>query len=224
MANSGTVLDTRRVRGWLIVLLLVAAPAAAERRLVIEEPGMYYACPKGKSWDDVRKCLDKQGRPAIVKQTGNAKLVRLDQLENGTWVDGGVYLYVEYQKRWKIAGSFFGRGTDYELGKLEPLTVGKHTGYRIELAQASPLYVQLDGLTTQRATRRVYQTMFCSAQGSYCMQATRVCEVLVHGGAYWTFRGAMKLEGNEVTIRGDRKNAGPFCAQAERVYLGWPQI
>lgn len=205
-----------------LLVLLVATSAVADA-LVIEEPAVYYACPQGKTWDDVKACLDKQGRPVIVKQTSGAKLVRLDQVENGAWVDGGVYLYVEYKRAWKIAGSFFGRGTDYELQKLEPLVVGTHPGFRIEVAQASPLHVQLDGLTTQRATRRAYQTMFCSAQGRYCAQVVRTCEVLVHGGAYWTFRGAMKLDGNELTVAGDRTNAGPFCAQAERVFLGWPQ-
>ena len=205
---------------WLALLVLLAVPAHA---LVIEDPGMYYACPQGKTWDAVKQCLDKQGRPAIVRTVDGAKLVRLDQLENGAWVDGGVYLYVEIKKQWKIAGSFFGRGTDYDLQKLEALTIGKHTGFRFEIAQASPLYIQLDGLTTQRATRRVYQTMFCSPNSQYCTQAMRTCEVLVHGGAYWTFRGDLKINGNEVSVTGDRKYAGPFCAQAERVYLGWPQ-
>ena len=40
---------------------------------------------------------------------------------------------------------------------------------------------------------------------------------------YWAFRGAMKLNGNEITIAGDRRLAGPFCAQSEKVFLGWPQ-
>ena len=221
MANSRPVADTRRVR-WLLLLLLVS-PASAERLVIEEEPGMFHACPQGKTWTDVTKCLQKHGRPAIVKQIAGARLVRLDQQESGQWVDGGIYVYVEHQGAWKVSGGFFGRGTEYEMLDFKPLTVGNHTGYRIDIGQASPLWVQLDGVTTQVATRRAYQTMFCSPGHHYCTQATRTCEVLVRGKAYWAFRGAMKLDGNEITIAGDRKLAGPFCAQAERVHLGWPQ-
>ena len=178
---------------------------------------MYYACPKGKTWSDVQQCLAKHGKPAIVKQAEGAKLVRLDQLENGAWVDGGVYLYAESKAGWQIAGSFFGRGSQYELQTLEPITVGKHAGYRIDLAQASPLHVMLDGVTQQRATRRAYQSLFCSPRGRYCAQALRTCEILVRGGVYWTFRGALKVEGTDVTVTGDRTHAGPFCAQSPRV-------
>lgn len=207
---------------WLLVLLLLPMASIADA-LVIEEPGMYYACPKGKQWSDVQRCLAKQGRPAIVKQLAGAKLVRLDQQENGQWVDGGVYLYVEWKGEWKIAGSFFGRGTEYELLDFQTLTIGKTTGYRFDVAQASPLWVQLDGLTTTPATRRAYQTMFCSPTTNYCTQALKTCEVLVRGRAYWAFRGALTLTGNEVRVAGDRRIAGPFCSQAERVYLGWPR-
>jgi hypothetical protein len=220
MAKRQALADTRRVR-WLLAIALFPSVAAAD--FVVEEPGMYYACPSGKKWDDVKKCLDKQGRPVILKELAGAKLVRLDQKEGALWVDGGVYLYVDTKREWKIAGSFFGRGTDYELVDVRPLSVGKHAGFRIDIAQASPLYVQLDGLTSQLATRRAYQTLFCSPAASYCAQAIRSCEVLVRGHAYWTFRGDMKLNGNEITIAGDRRLAGPFCSQTERVLLGWPQ-
>lgn len=221
MANSRPVANTRHVRS-LLAITCLSSTAAAER-LVIEEPGMYYACPTGKTWDEVDKCLKKHGRPAIVKQLAGAKLVRLDQHEDGTWVDGGVYLYLEHTRAWRISGSFFGRGSDYEFVDFKPLTVGNHTGYRIDIAQAWPLYVQLDGLTTQRAIRRAYHTLFCSPHASQCQQAVRSCEVLVRGYAYWTFRGQLQIHGTDVTIVGDRRIAGPYCTQAERVNLGWPQ-
>jgi len=185
---------------------------------------MYYACPNGKTWAVVEKCLKGQGRPVLVKELAGAKLVRLDQQENNLWVDAGVYLYVETPKHeWKISGGFFGRGTEYELTDLKPHTVGKHTGFRIEIAQASPLFVQLDGLTTRPATRRVYQTLYCSPSRNYCTQVVKSCEVLVHGHAYWTFRGTPAQQGDQIVIAGDRKLAGPYCTQAERVHLGWPQ-
>lgn len=208
-----------RTLATLGLLGLLGLPAHA---LVIEEPGIYYACPNGKRWDAVAACLGKHGRPAIVKEAPGAKLVRLDQSENGVWVDGGVYLYVEYKQQWKIAGSFFGRGSSYELQKLEPMTSGKASGYRFDIALATPLSVMVDGLTVQRGIRRAYQTMFCHGQNQYCAQAIRSCEVLVHGGAYWTFRGAMTIDGNQVTIAGDRSHAGSHCTQPERVFLGWP--
>lgn len=207
---------------WLVWIAVLVAPALADA-LVIEEPGMYHACPKGKQWDDVAKCLRRHGKLDVVKQRTGAKLVRLDQREGGQWVDGGIYLYVEHDGQWKIAGSFFGRGTDYELLAFEPLAIGKTAGFRIDIGQAALLHVQLDGVTMQQATRRVYQSLFCSPTTSYCAQAVKSCEVLVRGRAYWTFRGDLKINGNEISIAGDRRNAGPFCSQPERVHLGWPQ-
>ena len=207
---------------WLLLLVLVSGTASAEM-LVIEEPGMYYACPSGKTWAAVEKCLKGQGRPIVIKEMHGAKLVRLDQLENNVWVDAGIYLYAEVKSQWKIAGGFFGRGTEYELTDFKTHAVGTHTGWRIEIAQASPLFVQLDGLTTRAATRRAYQTLYCSPTRNYCTQVVKSCEVLVNGHAYWTFRGTSAQEGDQIVITGDRKLAGPYCAQAERVYLGWPQ-
>lgn len=206
---------------WLVLAMLVPRLAAAD--FVIEEPGISYACPGGKTWSEVATCLGKQGKPSVMRAITGAKLVRLDQLENAVWVDGGLYLYVEQNGQWKAAGAFFGRDSDYEIAQLEPLTIGKHGGYRIDISQATQLFVQIDGLTTQRAIRRAAQTMFCSALTTSCLHVTRACEVLVFGGAYWTFRGKLNIAGNDVTITGDRRSAGPYCAQAERVFLGWPQ-
>ncbi len=114
------------------------------------------------------------------------------------------------------------RITDYEVLEFQPLTIGKHTGYRIDIGQAAPLYMQLDGVTTQMALRRTSQVLFCSPLARDCLHTTR-CEALVRGRAFYTFRGVMKIAGNEVTVSGDRRIAGPFCNQAERVMLGWPQ-
>jgi hypothetical protein len=207
---------------WLViaVVLVSASPGAA---FVVEEPGMYYACPGGKTWATVQSCLEKQGRLAILKQLEGAKLVRLDQQENGQWVDAGVYLYVEQARSWKVNGGFFGRGSDYELLDFTALTIGKSTGYRIDIGQASQVGIQLDGVTTQLATRRIYQTMFCGPSTRYCTIAVKSCEVLVRGRAYWTFRGSLRVDGNEVTIAGDRRLSGPFCRQPEKQMLGWPQ-
>jgi len=223
MANNRSPADTRGVR-WLVLIVLLASTSTAFARFVVEEErGMFYACPKGKTWKHVETCLKKHGRIAVVKQIAGAKLVRFEQLEDTKWVEAGVFLYAEHLGEWKAAGAYFGRGIEYELLDFKAITIGKHTGYRIDIGQATPLSVQLDGLTTQVATRRAYQTMFCSPLSHYCAQAIQSCEVLVRGHAYWTFRGAMKINGNEVTVAGDRRIAGPFCVQAEKMFLGWPQ-
>ena len=211
---------------WLVaLLLLVPAVARAEAFVADEEPGLYHLCPRGKTWDDVAKCIAKQGKLAVTRAIQGAKLVRLDQQEDGKeWVDAGVYLYVERQGAWKIAGAFFGRGTDYELIDLRPLVVGTHSGFQIEIGQTTQMWVQLDGITPSRALRRTMQTLYCGGHSNWCAHTIRSCEVLVHGGAYWTFRGSHTIQNNnEVAIVGDRRLAGPFCTQAERVFLGWPQ-
>lgn len=184
---------------------------------------MYHACPGGKTWEDIDKCLRKHGKLHVVRTLADARLVRLDQLENQEWVDAGLYLYAESKGAWKIAGAFFGRGTDYELLDLKPLVVGTHRGFRVDLGQASSLWVQLDGITPMRAVRRAMLTMYCSRERRACTTATRTCEVLVGGRAYWTFHGTERIRGHEIAIEGDRRHAGSWCAQAERVFLGWPQ-
>src|SRR5688572_10201999 len=102
-------------------------------------------------------------------------------------------------------------------------TIGTHTGLRIEIGQAAALWVQLDGITSTRAIRRSLHTMFCGGINAWCATTTHQCEVLVHGNAYWAFHGTQVFEGLDLYVRGDRKLAGPFCPQAERVQLGWPQ-
>jgi hypothetical protein len=206
---------------WLALIALLVPGTAAG--LVIEEPAIYHLCPSGKSWDEVAKCLGKHGRPEIVKSLLGAKLVRLDQRANDVWIDGGIFLYVERKGEWKIAGSFFGHGTDYELLDFKSITVGKHTGHRLDIGQATTLFVQVDGATTTQALRRSTQSLFCGGMTESCSHTTISCEVLVRGRAFWAFRGALTIDGNEVKIAGDRRAAGPFCAQAERVFLGWPQ-
>jgi hypothetical protein len=211
------------MRSLVVVAASVLVPSVAHA-LVIEEPGIYYQCPKGKTWDDVNKCLERHGRPAIVRTLQGAKLVRLDQRENEKWVDGGVYLYIEKNREWKIAGAFFGRGTDYDFLDFKTITIGKHTGHRIDIGQATPLWVQIDGVTSTYALRRSTLSMFCGGIANSCLHLTRSCEVLVRGKAFWAFRGDVQIEGNEVRVPGDRRAAGPFCAQAEKVFLGWPQV
>lgn len=208
---------------FVLVLLVLAAPAEANMFVVVDL-GMYHACPRGKDWSEVKACLEKQGHLTVLRQLAGAMLVRLDQLEGKQWVDAGVYLYTEHRNQWRISGSFFGRGTDYEVLHFKPFTAGTARGFRIDIGQASNLWVQLDGVTTIPATRRAYQSMFCSPVNQSCVQITHACEVLVRGKAYWTLHANIQVKGNDVTVAGDRKIAGPFCAQAEKVFLGWPQI
>jgi len=80
-----------------------------------------------ETWDDVTKCLKKHGRPALVKQLVARSSCASTNREHAV-VDGGLYLYVEYKGQWKIAGAFFGRGTDYELLDFKPLTIARRPG------------------------------------------------------------------------------------------------
>src|SRR5687767_6138574 len=113
---------------WLVaaIVLFGVLPARAEMLVIEEERGVAYVCRSGKKWDGVAKCLHKQGRPDVIKKIAGAKIVRLDQLEGQTWVDGGVYLYVEKKDGWMVAGTFFGRGTEYELTDFKTMLVGNH--------------------------------------------------------------------------------------------------
>lgn len=184
---------------------------------------MVRQCPHASSWQAVDACLRKHGTPTVMKSLPTARLVHLEQVEGSTKYDGGVFLYMQIGKQWKLAGMYENRGGDYEVMNLEPIIVGKHAGFRLDVGQSYRSALQPDGVTSVPAMITTHLAMFCGGDSWRCTEVITSCDVIVHGGALYSFRGKLDIADNMVHIRGDRSHVGPFCASPEQEPLGWTQ-
>jgi hypothetical protein len=206
---------------WLILVLLALGGTAEARRLVILEPPMVRKCPKLKTWPLVEACLRKHGTVKVKKTLGKARLVALATQHQGRMRETALYLYVERNGFWHIAGNFES-WMEYSVLAFEYQKIGKHTGYRIDIGQAMPTNIMIDDTTHTSATIRTHKSLYCSGANYDCTEALRTCEVFVRGTTWYVFRGTFEHTVQGVTINGDRSRAGPNCTPPPKVYLGWP--
>ena len=211
------------VRWVALLALVVSATANARAKIVIMDPPIVRACPRAASWEGVDKCLRKHGTPTILRTIPNARLVQLQQKSGETSYDGGVYLYIQRGNEWKLAGLYSNRGGEYELLGFETLKVGAHVGYRVDVGQVFRTVVQPDGFTNLPAVFITHEAMLCGGDTWRCTEVVTACDVLVRGGALWSFRGNVQIADNQIKITGDRTHVGPFCAVSETEFLGWSQ-
>lgn len=210
---------------WLLILgLALVASTADARRLVISDPPMVRKCPKGKTWTAVMSCLANHSTPKVTRTIRGAKLVTLfEKSGNGQQIDRGVLLYVERNGGWQIGGRFETYGGEYAVLGLAPVTIGKRTGYRLDIGLVSPLTLIVDNVSPLPAQMRTRRAMFCSGDSYACPEAVTTCEVTVDGQAWYAFHGTLSLEPNAAVVEGDRTRGGPHCQPTQRVYLGWAQ-
>jgi hypothetical protein len=208
---------------WLVIFCVLALASGTARALVILDPPMVRRCPSGKTFDAVTSCLAKHVTVKVVRQLPNARLLALsEKTAGGQLVETGLLLYVQRKQEWRVGGYWRGYG-DYQLLAFQPLTIGKHAGYRIDVGHASPFMYLVDNLSPVRATLRMKRVLFCSGDSYGCPDVTTLCEVLVHGSAVAAFHGSLAIEDNAIAIKGDRSKAGAHCNVAPRTYIGWRQ-
>ena len=136
---------------WIVLIALVVSSTAMARKVVIMDPPMVRACPSAPSWEGIDKCLRKHGTPTIIRSLPTAHLVQLQQKSGDTSYDGGVFLYVQQGKEWKLAGIVSNRGTEYDILGFVTVKVGTHVGYRVDVGSVYRMAVQPDGFTTALA-------------------------------------------------------------------------
>lgn len=209
----------------ICVAILMTAGATDARRLVVRDPPLVRKCPGGKTWNQVMSCLAKHTTPRLRREVKGAKLVTLMQKTGSNApVDNGVLLYIERDGAWKIGGRFETYGGEYTVLGLSPITVGKRTGYRLDLGQASPFTLMVDGVSPIAALLRTRRTLLCNGDSYACPEVTTACEVTVDGLAWHAFRGTLSFqEGGIAVVEGDRERAGPNCPTNQKVHLGWAQ-
>lgn len=205
----------------LAILALLALAGTAHALVVIDEPPIPSACGAGKTWAVVNTCLARQGQVIMERALPRAKLVRIIQTENGQPIDQGVYLYLlRADGSWTIGGMFTGSG--YTVLELAPLTLEKHTGYRVAIGQLVRTRTSVGGLVRLPVTIQTQRVLFCSGIGYGCPDTTTHCDVIYRGKALWTYRGALTFERGVVRNDGDRSRGGPVCQPGARTALGWP--
>jgi hypothetical protein len=205
---------------WLICLVVLAHAPGASAELVVNDPPTVRRCPRAKTWDLLTACLAKHGKATVTKQVRGAKLVTLTQKQGTREVDTGVLLYVERRGEWQIGGRFetYGNG-EYQVLGLEPVTVGKKKGFRLDVRQASAFNLVVDGLTSIPAQMFTRRNLFCNGDSYHCADAISQCDVSIDGQTWYSFRGVLEYEENVVNIKGDRSRAGPYCGVQPKIYL-----
>jgi len=184
---------------------------------------MVRKCPKFKTWGQVMTCLGKHYTPKVTRDVKGAKLVTLMTKPEPRIpaIDNGVLLYVERNGNWQIGGRFETYGGEYAVLGLAPLTIGKRTGYRLDIGQVTPVTVMVDSISPVTATQRIRRVLFCGGDSYACPEVTTSCDVSVEGSAWYLFRGTLGFEDNVVTVTGDRDRAGIYCNINPKIYLGW---
>lgn len=198
-------------------VLLVAGEASAAVKLKLR-PTIADMCPTATSWGGITSCLAKHGTAKLLRKHQGARLVRWTGGKDG---DAMMLLYVERNGGWQIGGQDRDYNRDSQLLAFEPITVGKRTGYRIEIGRASPLPLLIDGISPVDAELRTKESLFCGGDSRRCAGVTTSCEVLVRGSARFAFRGTIVIEDDTVHVKGDRSKASEHCDLSEGELLDW---
>ena len=206
---------------WLVACLVACASVAAAK-IVIMEPAIVRQCSHAPSWDGVEKCLKKLGKPTVVRDMLGGKLVQLVQPSGDEGFDTGLSLFVPRGNQWKLGGLYEASG-QYELLAAVPLTVQKHTGFRIDIGELLRTSVSLDNVTATPAVFAMHRVLLCGGDDWHCANVVVGCDVFVRGGVMWSFHGTLSISDNQVRVTGDRKLAGAMCSVGETQYLGWSQ-
>ena len=194
----------------LALLLATAGTASARRKRVVHIPTIGELCPGGAEWDKVTACIKRQSPFKLLRDESGVKLVQI--AENSRF--SGLYIYT-HDKQWKLQGEIRLHQA-HDLLAFERVTMGKRSGFRVDVGTSTPSAITIDGETTLPAVFRYKLTSLCFLN-SYCMQMTTSCDVLLRGKAYYAFRGKVVYERGQIKVVGDRSNAGQYCQQAELV-------
>lgn len=139
---------------WSIAVVLVFDAGTADAFVVMEP--VAHVCTRGKTWEDIHKCLASHGVPTVLHAAKGVRLVGLKQTNGTAILDAGVYLYVERKTEWTIGGLFEGHGTMFEVLAF---AANAHTGYRLDIGQALPTSVLQEDGTIAAGTQRLHHVI-----------------------------------------------------------------
>ena len=199
------------MKRYVVIALLAGMIGTASSRRVVHIPTIAELCPANADWDKLAACVKRQAPFTLIRNDANLKLLHIAGDRRNF---GGYYVFT-HDKQWQL----YGTAPLYQAADLlqfERVTLGSRTGYRIDVGTTSASAISLDGETSIPAVIRYRLTSLCFG-GGYCTNVITGCDVLVHGRAYFTFRGKLVHENKQIKIAGDRSRAGQYCAQGELV-------
>jgi hypothetical protein len=206
----------RGVRRAAIIASIVLVASVSSAKRVIRLPSVIDKCSSAASWSKLETCVGQFGKPTVVAELNDARLVQLPDASPGDRA-AGLYLYTRGDRdSWVLRGTVEGPGNSARA--LQPVTLGRRSLYRIDVRSGMPIYVDVGGVS-RVAVLRQSSALFCGAQGAYCVRALLACDVYVDGHALHTFRGTLTWDKERGHLTGDRSLAGDECASAEDIAL-----
>jgi hypothetical protein len=196
------------------MLVLALATTGADAR-VVHIPTIGELCPGNDDWAKVAQCIGRQGSFKIVRDEPNAKLVHITAQSRLAGL--ALYTRATRDKRWRFTGDMR-MDHDHELLDVRRMSYGPRTGYRIDVGISYPMTFSVDTESFVQGVSRHRIAMLCIDGNIGCVQVMTSCDALVQGKALYTFRGKLVYEGRQLEVVGDRRNAGPYCAQDQLVW------
>ncbi|HEY5951983.1 MAG TPA: hypothetical protein VIV40_41085 [Kofleriaceae bacterium] len=199
----------------LAVICFVAALAFAGRadaRRVVHIPTLEEVCPGNDDWAKVGECIKRHGAFTVVREEANLKVVSLGEQSRFA----GIYIYM-HGKTWRMHGQLR-ISEPHDVLDFSHVTFGNHVGVRLDVGLTTPMSFSIDGETSETmGLFRQTLTLLCFEDGVGCTQMTTACDLMLHGKAYYSFRGKLRYANHQLEVIGDRRIAGDYCAQPELV-------
>lgn len=197
----------------LAALIVVGLASTASARVVMT-PTIPRTCGQSDSWEKLTTCLERFGKPKVVREVTGAKLVAIASPKFGV---PGLYLYRQTGKRWAIAGMFESSAA-IEVFKLSRPTIAKHSGFRFDVGTSDSEVTIPEGESAPRTIQQKI-SVFCPGDSYFCAQVTTSCDFIVDGRARESFRGKLTIKGDLALVTGDRSRSNDVCSTPEELEL-----
>jgi len=147
-------------------------------------------CGRGKTWDVVRKCLEKASTVTLVHQSDVVKIVALEDKKTKTNFKR-VVMYTKRDKEFVRAPTFSAVSSDTNeiLGISDKFKTSLGDAVRVDVGQTSRTSFSIaSGTVTRGILRRTFTTV-CMPNTWNCMTLMTRCEAIAAGRTYWMFHG-----------------------------------
>lgn len=205
--------------GLVLLAIFTAMADARPRRPPPDlEPEDLPRCDRGKTWPQIRTCLERRGaNVSTLFEADGAKLVAIPDRTSGDAKP--MRLYVQIGDEWQ-ATSYSATDTAVsELLRFKRIAAG----YRIDQGQLvhSSVTLGTPGTSVRVWLRRRLSTV-CFAGTTVCRTIITACDAMIDGKTYWSFRGTLHEKDKSLFVVGDKSRAGAHCAPSRPTFRDEP--
>lgn len=200
-------------------MVLTCAPVLpAAGRVAVMRPTVT-ECSNGKSWNDVRDCLDQAGFAFTIASKDAYGQVLLVKNEGEHFVA----LYVHQPDHsWSLGGELeLGGDADLDIIDFKQIKVGGIPGFRIDVGVRSAINTPVDPDTVVEGVLFERHALFCNGKSSHCTDVIPTCDRVVGGLGMSSFHGEIQLTDREIQVVGDGRLAEPGCTGPVTKPLRW---